>query len=55
MASGNGVHNPFLLKALLLSSIDALQTTYGLPAPPNFDPRVPGPLPPGVRLRVSSR
>src|SRR6266496_1684194 len=49
MASGNGVHNPFLLKALLTSSIAALHTTYGLPAPPAPQfLQVPGPLPPGV-------
>ncbi len=55
MASGNGVHNPFLLKALLTSSIAALHSTYGLPAPPQQNLQVPGPLPPGVRLRASER
>jgi predicted CXXCH cytochrome family protein len=55
MASGNGVHNPFLLKALLTSSIAALHTTYGLPAPPQQFLQVQGPLPPGVRLRASQR
>jgi predicted CXXCH cytochrome family protein len=35
-ASGEGVHNPFLLEALLLSSIEAVKTTYGVSAPP-FD------------------
>jgi predicted CXXCH cytochrome family protein len=49
MASGNGVHNPFLLKALLTSSIAAMHSTYGLPSPP-VDLRLPPP-PPGVRLR----
>jgi predicted CXXCH cytochrome family protein len=51
MASGNGVHNPFLLKALLTSSIAALHNTYGLPSPPVASTQVPGPLPPRVRLR----
>jgi len=51
MASGNGVHNPFMLKALLISSISALHTTYGLPSPP-VDLRLPAP-PPGVRLRAA--
>ena len=51
MASGNGVHNPFLLKALLISSIAALHTTYGLPSPP-VDLRLPAP-PPGVKLRAA--
>lgn len=55
MASGNGVHNPFLLKALLTSSIAALHNTYGLPAPPQQFLQVQGPLPPGVRLRASER
>lgn len=30
--SGNGVHNPFLLKALLLASIDAVEAEYGVTA-----------------------
>jgi predicted CXXCH cytochrome family protein len=55
MASGNGVHNPFLLKALLTSSIAALHSTYGLPSPPQQNLQVQGPLPPGVRLRASQR
>jgi hypothetical protein len=50
MASGNGVHNPFLLKALLISSIASLHTTYALPSPP-FAPPLLAP-PPGVRLRA---
>ncbi|MDP3911716.1 MAG: cytochrome c3 family protein [Gemmatimonadales bacterium] len=55
MASGNGVHNPFLLKALLTSSIAALQTTYGLSAPQQPSLEVTGPLPPGVRRVRSDR
>jgi len=50
MASGNGVHNPFLLEALLTSSITALQTTYGLTPPIGQDLRVHATPPPGVRL-----
>jgi predicted CXXCH cytochrome family protein len=53
MASGNGVHNPFMLKALLTASIAAMHTDYGLPAPPARFMSVQGPLPPGVRLRAS--
>jgi predicted CXXCH cytochrome family protein len=53
MASGNGVHNPFLLEALLTSSISALQTTYGLAPPAHQDLRVHATPPPGVV--VSSR
>ncbi len=33
-SSGEGVHNPFLLQALLSSSISYLIQYYGLPAPP---------------------
>jgi hypothetical protein len=51
MASGNGVHNPFLLKALLLSSIATMHSAYGLPSPPMRNAEMLGPLPPRVRLR----
>ena len=34
MSAGNGVHNPFMLKALLTSSIAATKAEYGLPSPP---------------------
>src|SRR6266511_2560234 len=51
-ASGNGVHNPFLLEALLTSSITALQQTYGLSAPPDVDLRVQAIPPPGLRTRA---
>jgi len=34
MSSAEGVHNPFLLEALLLESIDYLQSYYNLQAPP---------------------
>jgi predicted CXXCH cytochrome family protein len=54
MASGNGVHNPFLLDALLTASIAAVKTTYGLaPPPPAFSLQVQATRPPGVRLRAS--
>jgi hypothetical protein len=52
MASGNGVHNPFLLQALLSASIDAVRTSYGLPAPPNYNTTVRAIMPPGVRTRI---
>ncbi|NNG16440.1 MAG: hypothetical protein HKM89_08165 [Gemmatimonadales bacterium] len=46
-ASGEGVHNPFLLKALLIASINEVKATYGLPGVPiTVDV---GRLPPGVR------
>jgi hypothetical protein len=54
-SAGNGVHNPFLLQALLTASIAAVQSTYSLTAPANLDRRIPATPPPGVRLRVSSR
>ncbi len=47
-ASGEGVHNPFLLKALLLASINEVRSTYGLPGIPVRMDAV-GTLPPGVR------
>lgn len=47
-ASGDGVHNPFLLEALLLSSIEAVKTTYGVSAPP-FDMSPQMTRPKGVR------
>jgi hypothetical protein len=50
-SAGNGAHNPFLLEALLTSSIDALHTSYGLPSPP-VDLRVQATAPPGVRARI---
>lgn len=53
MSSGNGVHNPFMLKALLIASIAALHNTYGLSSPVPLSTHVPGPLPPRVRLRVT--
>jgi predicted CXXCH cytochrome family protein len=46
-ASGEGVHNPFLLKALLIASINEVKATYGLPGVP-ITVGV-GPLPPGVK------
>lgn len=49
MASGNGVHNPFLLEALLTSSISAVKTTYGLAPPVPLDLTVHAIRPPGVR------
>jgi len=49
-SAGNGVHNPFMLKALLTSSIAAMHSTYGLPAPPIRNQEMVGPLPPGARL-----
>jgi predicted CXXCH cytochrome family protein len=50
-SSGNGVHNPFLLEALLTASIAQLKTTYGFPAPP-MPQTVQSTVPPGVRLRT---
>lgn len=55
MASGNGVHNPFLLEALLTSSISALKQAYGLATPPSLDLTVHATPPPGLRVRTGSR
>jgi hypothetical protein len=53
-SSGNGVHNPFLLQALLAASISALHTATGFPAPPHADLTVHAAPPPGVRMRATS-
>jgi predicted CXXCH cytochrome family protein len=55
MASGNGVHNPFLLEALLSSSISALKQAYGLTAPANLDLTIHATPPPGLRMKTSAR
>ena len=55
MSAGEGVHNPFLLEALLTSSIDALRTSYGLPTPPRLSLHVQATRPPEVRTRTSQR
>jgi hypothetical protein len=47
-ASGEGVHNPFKLEALLLASIDYLGTYYSLPSPP-ANLSMQATVPPGVR------
>ncbi|MBI4342646.1 MAG: cytochrome c3 family protein [Candidatus Omnitrophica bacterium] len=49
-SSGEGVHNPFLLDALLIASIQAVQTTYGLAPDRLADLTVQATRPPGVRL-----
>jgi len=36
--SGNGVHNPHLLEALLLASIGHVRNVYGAQPNPGFDP-----------------
>ncbi|MBI2403754.1 MAG: hypothetical protein HYV20_13675 [Gemmatimonadetes bacterium] len=48
-SSGDGVHNPFLLEALLIESIKAVQTTYGLAPSQALDLRVRATPPAGVR------
>jgi hypothetical protein len=47
-SSGEGVHNPFKLEALLLASIDYLGTYYSLPAPP-ANLTIQATVPPGTR------
>jgi predicted CXXCH cytochrome family protein len=47
-SSGEGVHNPFLLEALLLSSIEAVKAAYSVSAPP-FDATPVFTKPKGVR------
>lgn len=52
-ASGNGVHNPFFLEALLNATISAVMTEYGLAPPAGLDLEVRATPPP--RLRRASR
>jgi predicted CXXCH cytochrome family protein len=37
LVPGSGVHNPFLIESLLLSSIAQLQADYGIPVPPGVN------------------
>jgi len=49
-SSGDGTHNPFLLEALLLASIEYLKSYYGVSAPPaDLTPQMTAP--PGLRVR----
>jgi predicted CXXCH cytochrome family protein len=50
-ASGNGVHNPFLLEALLTASIDALIDEYNLAPPAGLDLSIRAAPPPGLDRR----
>ena len=57
--SGNGVHNPHLLEALLLASIGEVRSYYGLQASPGLGPEQrecgePSSPPPEVRNETSS-
>jgi hypothetical protein len=54
-SAGEGVHNPFLLQALLSASITALHASTGFPVPPNADLRVRATPPPSVTARLSAR
>jgi len=47
--SGEGVHNPFLLEALLTASINAVENEYGVSASVSTD--IQAQRPPGVHLR----
>ncbi len=46
--SGNGVHNPFLLEALLSASIDAVVDEYGVTPSAQYDPTMLATPPPGL-------
>jgi hypothetical protein len=50
-SSGEGVHNPFLLDALLTASIQAIQTTYGLSPEKPIDLTVKATPPAGLTVR----
>ena len=49
--SGGGVHNPFLLEALLTASIDAVIATYGVTPSNRYHGSVQAVVPPAVRRR----
>jgi predicted CXXCH cytochrome family protein len=49
--SGRGAHNPFLLEALLIASIDAVADHYGLAPPPGLDRTLQMTPPPGLLLQ----
>ena len=49
--SGEGVHNPFLLEALLTASIDAVRNEYGVTTAASVDLSPKLKAPPGVSLR----
>lgn len=47
-ASGDGAHNPYLLEALVIEAIKAIQTTYGVSASQPMDLTVHAAAPPGL-------
>ncbi len=51
-SSGGGVHNPFLLEALLTETIKAIQTQYGVTASQPVDLTVHAAPPPGLRTAI---
>jgi hypothetical protein len=48
-SSGEGVHNPFLLEALMTASLQAVQSTYGLSPEQPVDLTLHTAQPPGLR------
>jgi predicted CXXCH cytochrome family protein len=54
-SSGEGVHNPFLLEALMIASIQAVENTYGVSPSAPIDLSTHMQPPPGLRLTVASR
>lgn len=48
-SAGEGVHNPFLLEALLIASINAVSEEYGLAPAPGVDLEIRATPPPGLR------
>ena len=51
-SSGEGVHNPFLLEALMIASIQAVENTYGVSPSAPIDLGTHMGRPPGLRLAV---
>ncbi|MDH5804028.1 MAG: cytochrome c3 family protein [Gemmatimonadota bacterium] len=48
-SSGGGIHNPFLVEALLTASIQAVMDTYGVAPAPGFDLSIHADPPPGLQ------
>ena len=54
-SSGEGVHNPFLLEALMIASIQAVENTYGVSPSAPIDLSAHLMRPPGLRMAGALR
>jgi predicted CXXCH cytochrome family protein len=51
-AAGEGAHNPYFSEALVIETIKAIQTTYGVSGSPAMDLTLHAKAPPGIRMAV---